>query len=77
MRGVVEAYGYAEIRMPLVESTELFKRTIGEVTDIVEKEMYTFDDRNGDSLSLRPRCTGWSCERPPRAAAGCGGCTGP
>ena len=57
MREVVEAYGYAEIRMPLVESTELFKRTIGEVTDIVEKEMYTFVDRNGDSLSLRPEGT--------------------
>lgn len=57
MREVAEAYGYGEIRMPLVESTELFKRTIGEVTDIVEKEMYTFTDRNGDSLSLRPEGT--------------------
>lgn len=57
VREVVESYGYGEIRMPLVESTELFKRTIGEVTDIVEKEMYTFVDRNGDSLSLRPEGT--------------------
>jgi histidyl-tRNA synthetase len=56
-RQVLEGYGYEEIRMPLVESTELFKRTIGEVTDIVEKEMYTFEDRNGDSLSLRPEGT--------------------
>ncbi len=51
------AYGYQEIRMPIVEKTELFKRSIGEVTDIVEKEMYTFEDRNGDSLSLRPEGT--------------------
>jgi histidyl-tRNA synthetase len=51
------AYGYQEIRMPLVEKTELFKRSIGEVTDIVEKEMYTFADRNGDSLTLRPEGT--------------------
>ena len=57
VREVLEGYGYEEIRMPLVESTELFKRTIGEVTDIVEKEMYTFVDRNGDSLSLRPEGT--------------------
>ena len=56
-REVLEGYGYEEIRMPLLESTELFKRTIGEVTDIVEKEMYTFEDRNGDSLSLRPEGT--------------------
>ena len=54
---VLNAYGYAEIRMPIVESTDLFKRSIGEVTDIVEKEMYTFDDRNGDSLTLRPEGT--------------------
>ena len=47
-------YGYREIRVPLLERTELFKRSIGEVTDIVEKEMYTFDDRGGDSLTLRP-----------------------
>lgn len=56
-REVLEGYGYEEIRIPLLESTELFKRTIGEVTDIVEKEMYTFEDRNGDSLSLRPEGT--------------------
>ena len=54
---VLKSYGYAEIRMPIVESTDLFKRSIGEVTDIVEKEMYTFDDRNGDSLTLRPEGT--------------------
>src|SRR3569833_2357333 len=52
-REILTGYGYEEIRLPLVESTELFKRTIGEVTDIVEKEMYTFEDRNGDSLSRR------------------------
>lgn len=53
-------YGYQQIRLPIVEKTELFKRTIGEVTDIVEKEMYTFEDRNGDSLSLRPEGTAGS-----------------
>jgi histidyl-tRNA synthetase len=57
VRGVLEGYGYREIRMPILEMTELFKRSIGEVTDIVEKEMYTFDDRNGDSLTLRPEGT--------------------
>jgi histidyl-tRNA synthetase len=57
LRQVVAAYGYREIRLPLVEKTELFKRSIGEVTDIVEKEMYTFEDRNGDSLTLRPEGT--------------------
>jgi len=62
LRNVVHAYGYREIRMPLLEKTELFKRSIGEVTDIVEKEMYTFDDRNGDSLTLRPEGTA-SCVR--------------
>ena len=56
-REVLAAYGYQEIRLPIVEKTELFKRSIGEVTDIVEKEMYTFDDRNGDSLTLRPEGT--------------------
>ncbi|AMK75738.1 MULTISPECIES: histidine--tRNA ligase [Methylomonas] len=56
-RQVLGAYGYQEIRLPIVEKTELFKRSIGEVTDIVEKEMYTFDDRNGDSLTLRPEGT--------------------
>ncbi|GGI67995.1 histidine--tRNA ligase [Shewanella gelidii] len=57
LRASVSAYGYSEIRMPIVESTDLFKRSIGEVTDIVEKEMYTFEDRNGDSLTLRPEGT--------------------
>lgn len=57
IREVLSSYGYSEIRLPLVEKTELFKRSIGEVTDIVEKEMYTFDDRNGDSLTLRPEGT--------------------
>jgi histidyl-tRNA synthetase len=56
-REVLEAYGYGEIRPPLIERTELFQRSIGEVTDIVEKEMYTFLDRSGDSLTLRPECT--------------------
>lgn len=60
LREVLEAYGYQEIRLPIVEKTELFKRTIGEVTDIVEKEMYSFDDRNGDSLTLRPEGTAGS-----------------
>ncbi len=54
---VLAGYGYQQIRLPIVESTELFKRSIGEVTDIVEKEMYTFADRNGDSLTLRPEGT--------------------
>ncbi len=62
MRHTVQSYGYREIRMPIVESTDLFKRSIGEVTDIVEKEMYTFEDRNGDSLTLRPEGTA-SCVR--------------
>lgn len=53
----LSAYGYQEIRFPLLESTQLFKRTIGEVTDIVEKEMYTFADLNGDSITLRPEGT--------------------
>ena len=54
---VVKRYGYQEIRFPVLEQTQLFKRSIGEVTDIVEKEMYSFDDRNGDNLSLRPEGT--------------------
>lgn len=54
---VVRRYGYREIRFPILEQTQLFKRSIGEVTDIVEKEMYSFDDRNGDNLSLRPEGT--------------------
>ncbi len=57
IRQVLEAYGYREIRLPVLERTELFRRSIGEVTDIVEKEMYTFEDRNGDSLTLRPEGT--------------------
>ena len=57
LRRVLESYGYQEVRLPILEKTELFKRSIGEVTDIVEKEMYTFDDRNGDSLTLRPEGT--------------------
>lgn len=57
LRSSVAAYGYSEIRTPIVENTDLFKRSIGEVTDIVEKEMYTFEDRNGDSLTLRPEGT--------------------
>ncbi|MEH6356439.1 MAG: histidine--tRNA ligase [Marinobacter sp.] len=57
VRKVLGQYGYQEIRMPIVEQTDLFKRSIGEVTDIVEKEMYTFEDRNGDSLTLRPEGT--------------------
>ena len=57
LRQVVASYGYAEMRMPIVEMTHLFQRAIGEVTDVVEKEMYTFADRNGDSLTLRPEGT--------------------
>ncbi|HEV7986488.1 MAG TPA: histidine--tRNA ligase [Steroidobacteraceae bacterium] len=56
-RGIFEAYGYEEVRVPIVEHTELFKRSIGEFTDIVEKEMYTFEDLGGDSLTLRPEAT--------------------
>ena len=61
-REVFAAYGYRELRIPVVERTELFSRSIGEVTDIVEKEMYSFTDRNGDHLSLRPEATA-SCVR--------------
>ena len=57
VRDIAESYGYRQIRLPLLEHTELFRRSIGEVTDIVEKEMYTFDDRNGESLTLRPEAT--------------------
>lgn len=57
IENLLAGYGYHEVRLPLLEKTELFKRSIGEVTDIVEKEMYTFDDRNGDSLTLRPEGT--------------------
>ncbi len=63
VRDWLEAYGYRNIRMPLVEPTALFKRAIGEVTDIVEKEMYSFEDSlNGDQLTLRPEGTA-SCVR--------------
>lgn len=57
LKSVLASYGYSEIRLPIVEQTPLFKRAIGEVTDVVEKEMYTFDDRNGESLTLRPEGT--------------------
>jgi len=57
LKEVLSGYGYQEIRFPIVEKTELFCRSIGEVTDIVEKEMYTFNDRNGDQLTLRPEGT--------------------
>ncbi|AZP41249.1 histidine--tRNA ligase [Rahnella aquatilis] len=57
LKQVLGSYGYSEIRMPIVEQTPLFKRAIGEVTDVVEKEMYTFEDRNGESLTLRPEGT--------------------
>lgn len=56
-RQTIASYGYREIRLPVVEKTELFQRSIGEATDIVEKEMYSFDDRNGDGLTLRPEGT--------------------
>jgi histidyl-tRNA synthetase len=59
---VLESYGYQEIRMPILEATELFSRSIGEVTDIVEKEMFSFIDRNSDNLTLRPEGTA-SCVR--------------
>jgi len=62
IKSLLSSYAYSEIRMPIVESTDLFSRSIGEVTDIVEKEMYTFADRNGDSLTLRPEGTA-SCVR--------------
>jgi histidyl-tRNA synthetase len=57
LRKTLSTYGYKEIRMPIVEQTNLFARSIGASTDIIEKEMYTFEDRNGESLSLRPECT--------------------
>ncbi len=62
LRELMSSYAYQEIRMPIVEKTALFKRSIGDVTDIVQKEMYTFEDRNGDSLTLRPEGTA-SCVR--------------
>lgn len=61
-RRMLQGHGYKEIRFPIIEKTELFKRSIGEVTDIVEKEMYTFIDRNQESLTLRPEGTA-SCVR--------------
>ena len=57
VREVIESYGYREIRLPLLEHTEVFARAIGEVTDIVEKEMYSFRDRNDESLTMRPEAT--------------------
>ncbi len=61
-QAVLGSYGYTEIRLPLLERTELFKRSIGEGTDVVQKEMYTFDSRNGTSVTLRPEATA-SCVR--------------
>ena len=57
VREIIESYGYREIRLPILEHTELFRRSIGEVTDIVEKEMYTFSDRNDESITMRPEAT--------------------
>lgn len=57
LRQTMSSYGYSEVRMPIVEKTNLFCRAIGEVTDVVEKEMYSFEDRSGDHLSLRPEGT--------------------
>ncbi len=57
VREVIESYGYREIRLPILEHTEVFARAIGEVTDIVEKEMYSFRDRNEESLTMRPEAT--------------------
>jgi histidyl-tRNA synthetase len=62
LRDTLQSYGYQEIRFPILEKTELFKRSIGDATDIVEKEMYTFLDRNNESLTLRPEGTA-SCVR--------------
>ena len=62
IRDILQNYGYQEIRMPIIEKTELFKRSIGESTDIVSKEMYTFADRNGELMTLRPEGTA-SCVR--------------
>ena len=57
VRQLVTEYGFEEIRVPIVEHTQLFKRAIGEFTDVVEKEMYTFTDQGGESLTLRPEAT--------------------
>ncbi|MGB1006275.1 MAG: ATP phosphoribosyltransferase regulatory subunit, partial [Thalassobaculaceae bacterium] len=54
---VMDLYGYREVRLPLMEATELFSRSVGEATDIVEKEMFTFSDREKTSMSLRPEGT--------------------
>lgn len=62
LKDTLHSYGYQEIRFPILEFTQVFKRSIGDVTDIVQKEMYTFDDRNGDSITLRPEGTA-SCVR--------------
>lgn len=62
VKRALAGFGYSEIRFPIMEQTDLFKRSIGEVTDIVEKEMYTFEDRNGESVTLRPEGTA-SCVR--------------
>lgn len=56
-RRVFSRYGYAEVRLPIIEKTELFARSIGEETDVVQKEMYTFDDRKGRSITMRPEAT--------------------
>jgi histidyl-tRNA synthetase len=75
LRAVVQDYGYQEIRLPLLEKTELFKRSIGEVTDIVEKEMYSFDDRNATARGYRQLCTclhgTWSVAQPGATALVC------
>jgi len=57
VKDVIESYGYREIRLPILEQTSLFARSIGESTDVVEKEMYTFTDRDGDSITMRPEAT--------------------
>ena len=60
-RFLLEDFGFKEIRIPILERTELFARSIGEDTDIVEKEMYTFPDRKGDLITLRPEATASVC----------------
>ena len=57
IRSIFNTYGYEEIRFPVVEKTELFSRSVGEFTDIVAKEMYTFKDKKGDGIALRPEGT--------------------
>lgn len=57
MRRVCAAHGFREIRTPVFEHTELFQRSVGETTDVVQKEMYTFDDKGGRSITLRPEGT--------------------